>query len=189
MIRIDGKTALLIVSASVNLLLSWRVYSDTGYEERLSDARRPPHLKIGALVPSISGNDPAGAAMEVGYGRRQRPVILYAFAAKCGWCKRNLPAVKQLRAETRDRYEFYALALSDADLSAYIHDNDFDIPVVANLSDETRQAYALRSTPETILVSADGRVVNVWSGAYRGAVKAEIEQTLGVRLPELAPVD
>ncbi len=189
MIRVDRKTALLVISASVNLLLSWRIYSDRRYEERLSDARRPPQLKIGSLVPVISGSDPAGASIEVGYSRRQHPVILYAFAAKCGWCKRNLPVVKQLRAQTQNRYDFYALALSDAGLSAYIHDNDFDVPVVANLPDETRQAYALRGTPETILVSADGRVINVWDGAYRGPVKAEIERTLGVRLPELGPMN
>jgi hypothetical protein len=75
--------------------------------------------------------------------------------------------------------------MSQAKLQQYIRDNGFDLPVITNLAGDVITAYGFRATPETIVISADGHVLNVWSGVYRGAVKEQIERALQVQLPEL----
>jgi len=57
------------------------------------------------------------------------------------------------------------------------------MPVYADIKPEVRAAYQLGSTPETIVVSPDNKVMRVWHGAYENGVKQEIEKFLQVHLP------
>ena len=56
-------------------------------------------------------------------------------------------------------------------------------PVFSRLSDKTRQAYRLGSTPQLIVVSREGRVQKVWTGAFAGRIEREIESFFGVDVP------
>jgi hypothetical protein len=49
-----------------------------------------------------------------------------------------------------------------------------------------RAKYRLGGTPQTLLIGKTGRVEKVWTGAYLGATKAEIEKTFSVTIPEIA---
>jgi hypothetical protein len=46
-------------------------------------------------------------------------------------------------------------------------------------------AYRLDATPQTIVLSNDGRVERVWQGAYAGRQHAAIQDYFGVTLPEV----
>jgi hypothetical protein len=61
-----------------------------------------------------------------------------------------------------------------------------DFPVYTNLSEETRSAYRLGSTPETIVVDTDGKVIHAWVGAFTGSTKREIERFFSIHLPSLS---
>jgi hypothetical protein len=43
----------------------------------------------------------------------------------------------------------------------------------------------LTTTPETIVISGDGRVTNIWLGAYTKPVARDIFETLGVQVPSI----
>lgn len=45
--------------------------------------------------------------------------------------------------------------------------------------------YGLGSTPQIIIVSPDGKVLQNWVGAYTGVEQAEVEKFFGVTLPRL----
>jgi hypothetical protein len=47
---------------------------------------------------------------------------------------------------------------------------------------ETRKAHSLSGTPETIVVSPDGKVLAVWLGAWTGKYQAEIETYFQIHL-------
>ena len=88
-------------------------------------------------------------------------------------------------AGNHDSYRFIALSLTDKDLKKYIADKQIDIPVFAKPTEEARQQYRLGSTPQTIVISPEGKVMENWLGAYNGAGQVEIEKFFGVNLPGL----
>jgi hypothetical protein len=75
------------------------------------------------------------------------------------------------------------VALSSQDLKEYQETEKLNMPVYADIKPEVRAAYQLGSTPETIVVSPDNKVMRVWHGAYENGVKQEIEKFLQVHLP------
>jgi hypothetical protein len=46
-------------------------------------------------------------------------------------------------------------------------------------------AYKSSGTPETIIISPEGRVVRAWPGAYTGQFQHEVENFFNVSLPGL----
>ena len=68
---------------------------------------------------------------------------------------------------------------SQSDLDA----QKLSFPVYSALSPETIKALGLGGTPQTIVVSTDGKVIKNWMGAYTETIQPEVETFFGVRLP------
>jgi hypothetical protein len=47
----------------------------------------------------------------------------------------------------------------------------------------------LESTPQTIIISPDGRVMKNWVGAYGESLRPEVEAYFGIKLPGLTAGD
>ena len=93
--------------------------------------------------------------------------------------------LKALVDNASGQYRFIGLSLSKEGLAAYIEKNELKLPVYSGLSAETLKAYRLGSTPQTIVVSPEGRVLQDWVGAYVGEQKSQVEAFFHVRLPGL----
>jgi hypothetical protein len=102
---------------------------------------------------------------------------------------RNLANLKTILAQRRDSYRFIALSLTDKDLRQYVAEKQIDIPVFINPGREAMEQYGLGSTPQTIIVSLDGKILQNWVGAYTGDRRAEVERFFGVSLPGLTAKD
>ena len=61
-----------------------------------------------------------------------------------------------------------------------------NFPIYTNLSQQSIAAYHLGGTPTTIVVSAEGKLLREWKGAYMGNSKREIEEYFGVSIPGVA---
>jgi peroxiredoxin len=182
--------ALLVISAVVNVLLSQRTLQlnrRTQQLERmiqgLSDANQ---VQSGVWVPPISAVDETGHPVVLSYSTKNAPTILYVFTPQCVWCSRNLKSVKTLAKQTSGQYQFIALSLSDKNLHEYISQNKIEFPVYTGLENETLSAYKLGTTPQTIVISGDGRLVKNWQGAYVGDTLRQVEQFFGAKLPGLS---
>jgi hypothetical protein len=70
-------------------------------------------------------------------------------------------------------------------LTEYVAKNELKFPIYARLSPETLKTYKLGGTPQTIVVSPDGRVLKDWVGAYAGDQKSQVEAFFHVSLPGL----
>lgn len=61
------------------------------------------------------------------------------------------------------------------------------MPVYKDLTELSKLTYKLGATPQTIVVSPEGKVIKNWMGAYSGDKAREVEEYFNVRLPGLTP--
>jgi hypothetical protein len=139
-------------------------------------------LLEGTLVPAFKAVE-AGTRRPaaIAYEDTKLHTVLYVTSPSCPWCERNLDSIRALVREKKDAFRFVGLSLSEENLDAQLGDLPF--PVYAGVSDAVREVYRLRSTPQTIVVSPQGRVVRTWKGAYVGRTQKEIEGYFQVALP------
>lgn len=176
---------MLGVSLAVNLLLAYKVRTLSDSLAELTAP--PPAVEVGTVVSPIKAHGLDGQASVISYADGDRPVVLYVFTPQCPWCARNLANLKTLLAHGRGDYRFVGLSLTDKDVRDYAAKNQLDLPVYFNPSDEATREYKLGSTPQTIVISRDGKVLKNWLGAYTGPQQAEVEQFFGVSLPGITP--
>jgi peroxiredoxin len=177
---VAGITVALAVSLMLNVLLAHRVRSLVhGQETQITDRL----LKIGAIVPPISVKVLDGQQAVISYKGTSGPTVLYIFTPLCKWCARNMDNFKTLVDQAGTKYRFIGLSLSEEGLVQYVSKNELKIPVYSGVSIEAKQAYKLAGTPQTIVVSADGRVLQDWMGAYVGEEKSQVEAFFHATLP------
>jgi peroxiredoxin len=172
---------ILAASVTLNVLLAYRL----SQFNRRFDAVRVEPLKSGTTVPPPRVQDLQGESRALNYAEVSAPTVLYILTPSCSWCARNMDNFKQLVTQRGTEYRFIAVSLSKEDLPEYITSHKLTIPVYVTPSIEMQKAYRLGGTPQTIVVSREGRVVKDWEGAYVGEQKTEVEAFFHVSLPGL----
>jgi peroxiredoxin len=174
------KTAVLVLfalSIALNFFLIARLHQAT---------QRPtahPLLTAGTSMPSIEAQTVDGTPGTIEYASASVPTVLYVFTPQCGWCKRNLPDLHALAGQAGNKYRLIGISLNDRDLKQYIATQHLDFPVYTHLSDSALSAYQLGSTPTTIVISPQGKILDSWVGVYGDDIKSKIESSLNVSLP------
>ena len=176
-------TAILAVSLGVNLWLAYKL----GQTGRPVASQKPAALKAGAAVSPIQVQSLGGQPATISYNDSAQPVVLYVFTPQCSWCIRNLDNLKALTSQKGGSYKFIGISLTDKDLKQYLAEKEFSMPVFMNPAKEAMQQYGLGPTPQTIVISPDGKVLQNWMGAYAGKQQGEVEKFFGITLPGLAP--
>lgn len=180
--RFDCLTFLLLgVSLALNVKLGLQLRSLPPVQAA------PATVSAGAKIPILSAEDLRGAKVTLNWAVDTRPSLVYIFSPSCHWCTRNLPNIKTLSREVNSGYRIIGISLSSDGLEKYVKDNEFTFPVYRNVSLTDGKQFALKSTPQTLIISPEGKVMESWRGAYADKVKNEIEFKLGVKLPGLAP--
>ena len=173
---------LLAVSVVFNVLLAHEVRGLTyARSARITEYQ----LKVGATVPPIVAKRLDGQQETISYGEVNRATVLYIFTPACIWCARNMSNLKTLLGKGNGQFRFVGLSLSEKALSDYVAKNDLKLPVYSSLLPETLKAYKLGSTPQTIVISPENKVLQNWAGAYVGDQKSQVEAFFHVSLPGL----
>jgi hypothetical protein len=94
----------------------------------------------------------------------------------------NTPIAGLADAKAND-FRFVGLSLDESGLKEYVERHQLKFPVYARLPAETVESLGLGSTPQTIVVSPEGEIVKVWSGAYIEDLRSEVEAYFGIQLP------
>lgn len=173
-------TVALVLSVTLNVLLAHKVRSLTHLE---TPKTHDPRLNVGVAVPPIAALRLNGQQEKITYQVTNRPTVLYIFAPPCTWCARNMDNFKTLLDKEKDQYRFIGLSLSEERLQEYVAKNDLELPIYSGLSAATKAAYKLSGTPQTIVVSPEGKVLQNWMGAYVGDQKTQVEAFFHVALP------
>ncbi len=171
---------LLGTSVGLNVLLAHRVRQS---QSRIDGQPSHEQLQAGTFVPPIIAKDLEGKSVTVAYDGSNRTTILYVFTPQCVWCARNSDNFKALLKARDQDNRFIALSLSDVGLQEYVRNYKLTIPVFAGLSSEMISAYKLGGTPQTVVISPEGRVVKNWQGAWINKQKSDIEAFFHVTLP------
>jgi peroxiredoxin len=175
-------SALLLISISVNGLLAWRLQSIL-HSRVIAESSRI--LQIGATASPFAARGLDGRMVMVTYAHLSKPTVLYVYTPTCPWCVRNLENLKALIRAKESEYRFLGISLSSEGLQQYLAEHALELPTFTGLSEEVQKTYKLQGTPETIVISPEGRVLQNWMGAYSGRQKSEVEAFFHVSLPGL----
>jgi len=172
---------MLVGSVLLNVVLAHRLREFN----RLFGETSEQLLKPGATVPSFECVDLEGQAQTIAYNSVSKPTVLYIFTPPCSWCARNMDSFKELVARKGADYRFIGVSLSREGLTEYVAAQGLTLPIYTRLSLESLKIYKLGGTPETIVISPEGRVLRNWMGAYVGGQKSQVEAFFHVSLPGL----
>lgn len=147
--------------------------------------KRDSSLEPGMKVPALEGKDLDGNEMIISYGSDRRKTVLLSFSPQCGFCEKNMPNWDAItKNANKDLFRVAAVSLIAHGTKEYIARHNFvDTPLIAEIKAENKIAYKFNSTPQTLLIDADGKVEKVWTGLIRGEVRKEVEQALSIELP------
>jgi len=179
--------SLLISSVVLNVMLANKTRRLGAllltFKAKVLAVKAEQSLVPGALLPPIEARDLDGHPKLVEYNSGDLPTVLYVFTPPCSWCAKNVSNLKTLAEKTKGRYRVIGLSLSANNLREYMNKYGFEFPVYTDLSPKVVLSYRLGGTPQTLLVSDDGKLVREWKGAYMGPTKKEIENYFGLELP------
>lgn len=170
----------LVLSVLLNLLLAWKVKS---LESSLLYLKSEGVLSVGTLVPPIEAKDIDNRPATIAYLGDGPPMVLYIFTPECKWCARNMENIKSLTKQVGSNHRFIGLSLSPDKLRDYVADNNLGFPVYSGLSPAFSTTYKVGGTPETLVISPEGRVLKKWTGAYTKDIQKDVEDYFKVRLP------
>jgi peroxiredoxin len=173
-------TVCLGVSLTINVLQGTRILS---LQEDVEQLLVRGELLPGTPLPNLEARDLSGNSYVFEPRSGSKPTILYVFTPSCGWCLRNNDSLKSLTRQVSAKYKIVGLSLSRTDLADYLKVHGIAFPVYTDIRPTTLASYKLGRTPETIVVSPDGTVIQSWVGAYVGGVKTAVEQFFSVQLP------
>jgi hypothetical protein len=182
--------SMLIVSSIGNIVQFKAIKRAENREEAISGpARRPREegMRIGQVLPPLPVQTMAGKSVALKYDDSDIPTVLYVFSPTCSWCNRNRPVIKQLATQAGTRYRFLAIAVNTADIASYAEETNLGFPVYNNRSRAGQLTYGLSSTPQTLVVARDGKLLKRWKGAYVGKQKDDIEAFFAVKLNKVGP--
>lgn len=177
---------LLLASLSLNIYFAQRTYRGRHAQSLALAKMMADHmLRPGTVVDPIAAKRLGGHEEIVYYQGADIPTVVYIFTPACIWCARNMDNFKALADGQATGYRFIGVSLSDQGLAEYVAKNKLKLPIYSGLSTEAVKQYKLGSTPRTIVISSEGKVLQDWAGAYVGDQKAQVESFFNVTLPGL----
>lgn len=173
---------LLIASLALNVYLGWNLKRSRSEPGRAQEAAQ---LSPGMTVGPVTATSLSGERETISYADAGKPTVFYVFTPACSWCERNTPNINAIVGLKGEAFRFIGLSLADEDLPRYVESHRFVFPVYTGLTPESVQTLRLAGTPQTIVVSPEGRVLKNWVGAFGSDVQPEVEEFFNVKLPGL----
>lgn len=140
----------------------------------------------GTRAPTFEGTTLSGVPVTIDYTREQRTTLLYVFSPTCHWCEKNLA---NIRAIASARPDLYLVGVNVGPPVDEKSARDQPFAEILRPTALTSRAYGFGGTPSTILISASGKVIKTWAGAYSGRTAKQVSETLAVALPGLLGED
>jgi len=171
---------LLSLSVFVNVLLARKV-DHLRYIERT--LRGESQLQPGEIVPALSLKGLDGKNIFFPYGDSELPSIIYVISPGCSWCEKNQKNAESLAKKVSGKYRFIAISLESKGLEQYMKNHQISFDVYTDLPQEISSKYKFGGTPQTLIISASGKVLYNLQGAYTGDLKSQVEKIFDFSLP------
>lgn len=160
--------AVLIVLLFFVAVRGYDYLSDRYSPEEKKDNSSPTKGEMNT-APDFSVIDMAGKAVKLSdfFGK---PIILNFWATWCGPCEAELPSFEAAYQEHGDLINFLFVNLTDGSrdtvegVKNYISDKRFSFPVYFDTLYSGAQAYSVQSIPITVIIDANGKLVDTHTG-------------------------
>ena len=185
-------TALLVISVMLNILLAQQSHRlEKELERDLDIIERAERVLPETVVPALEVLNVTGEPAVISFSKQTSATVIYVFSPSCSWSDRNLENIRFLAESQSKHYNFIGVSLSPNQLSEYLVKANLPFPVFHSPSLSMSTTFRMGRTPQTIVVSPAGRVIDSWFGAYGDvfgkATQTEVETFFKVRLPGLDP--
>lgn len=179
--KIDNFLLLLLVASLIlNVYLGWRV------KQAGTNAAAPRSFQVspGMKIDPFTAVGLDGKQQTISYAATDKPTVFYVLSPSCVWCERNKANIEKLVELKGNDFQFIGLSLTEVGLKEYAESHHLKFPIYTRLTSRTIESLGLGGTPQTIVISPEGRVLKNWNGAYQRA-QPEVEAYFGVQLPGL----
>ena len=173
---------LLLLSLSLNVYLGWQVKKA---KTQSSVQQNTFKLSPGMKVESVAAVALDGKPVTISYQDSDKPTVFYVLSPSCVWCERNQANIDKLAELKGNDFRFIGLSLVEPGLKEYLEKHRLKFPTYTRLTSKAIDSLGLGGTPQTIVISPDGRVLKIWRGAYIEQVQPELEEYFQIRLPGL----
>ena len=108
-----------------------------------------------------------------------KPLVVNFWASWCGPCRSELPAFDAAAEEYAGKIDFMMVNLTDGysetveSVKSFVEESGYTFPVYYDLNQEADNAYSVYSIPLTVLIRADGTVMD----SHIGSMDASTLQT------------
>jgi len=143
----------------------------------------------GMLMSALSVQDLTGSPATIPIGKSKKPIVLYILSPTCIWCARNLNNIRLLSRARAAEFDFFGISVNEPDLPNFVESLGLPFPVYAISAYKQIRELNLGNTPQTLVISREGKVLKNWLGAYTGKPGMEIEAYFSVSLPGLSGLD
>jgi len=151
----------------------------------VADLEVKNHLPAGLAVRQINIRDVSGRDYRLDYTiPHTKPMVIYVMRPSCSVCRGNAPSINALAREVNAKYDVIGLSLERDGLEDMVARDRIQFPMYTDVPRDIVRAYGLGATPETLVVTTDGKIVRSWIGGYAGALQTAIEQFFSLNLPD-----
>jgi len=154
---------LAIALVGSNLFL---LYRSVHAGAELASLRKLAQLQVGLDAPVLSGSDLFGHPKSIIPGAGGTDALIFVFSQSCTVCNVNWPNWVTLLHDSGLSFQKVFVDLTDEVDESYA--NKYGIAnsdILTRINGRTAIRYALRVTPETIVVGRDRKIRGVWTGA------------------------
>ena len=137
-------------------------------------------LKQNDEVMPFTGKDINGNEINVEYSQTQSNKVMFWFSSTCYACEDNLNFWKDLyRDYNSDKIQLFGICGDDpADVQIMINNYNLNFPVICLDDHLIIDVYKGNILPQTIIITPQGYVQNVWPGSLKDVQKEKITTVL-----------
>lgn len=168
----------LAISMGCNAFLA---YQNVRLREAIPRTPTREYLALGSRLTFLTLRESPEVEVELRFPTVKKPILLYSVSSSCKWCASNAGMAKALEAAIQADYQFITLCV-DGNVEG-CREKTGEGPLYVP-TPETVAVLKLQTVPQTILLSAEGKVERVWTGVFQNATKKELEKYFGVPLHE-----
>jgi hypothetical protein len=132
----------------------------------INEEGRSLELSQGTYLPPIDGLDTEGKPLSLSYEGESLKTLLFIFSPGCKACRDNMRNWQTIRKQMDEKsVRVAAVSIFTEGTKQYVARYGLsDLTVMADVDAKDRASYKLALTPQTILISPEGRVERVWTG-------------------------
>jgi len=138
-------------------------------------------LTQGQIAPNFTAETLSGKKVSLEQFKGKKVVWLTFWATWCPYCKKEIPALKELQKKYGEKVEILAINIGVNDSVEKASDYKFehDLPYDVIFSNEITRQYEVRGTPTQIVIDGQGRIVYQGTRVPKNIADEDINNLLG----------